>query len=200
MKNYLIHFIGRTIMMAAITIGFVSLQQAQAQTALSARSSDIKVLGTSNLHDWKMRVEKPTCNAQFTVKTEGTEQIVALNALYFTMPVKNLKSDESLMDSRTYSTLKAEKHTQIEFKLTSAVVTPQSNNLYLVKASGNLTIAGVSRSVTLIANGKLNPDKTITITGSQKIRMSEFQVKPPTFMLGALRVGDEVTIQYNLKF
>jgi hypothetical protein len=46
----------------------------------------------------------------------------------------------------------------------------------------------------------VNPDKTITITGAQKIKMSEFGVKPPTFMLGALKVGDVVTVEYNLKF
>jgi polyisoprenoid-binding protein YceI len=84
--------------------------------------------------------------------------------------------------------------------LSSAVVTPQANNQYLVKAIGSLTISGVTKPVTLVVNGVVNPDKTITITSSQKIKMSEFRVKPPSFMLGALKVGDHVTVEYNLKF
>jgi hypothetical protein len=38
------------------------------------------------------------------------------------------------------------------------------------------------------------------ISGSKKIRMTEFGVKPPSFMLGALKVGDEVTVEYTARF
>jgi polyisoprenoid-binding protein YceI len=167
--------------------------------AQGVRSSDIKVLGTSNLHDWKMKAQSSTVNAKFDLKP-GTNQLADISALSFSMPVKGLKSDENLMNTRAYSTLKADKHDKIAFNMSSAVITPQANNQYLVKATGNLTISGVSKQVTLVANGVVNPDKTITITGSQKIKMSEFGVKPPSFMLGALKVGDLVTVEYNLKF
>ena len=163
------------------------------------RSSDIKVVGTSNLHDWKMKAQSTSVSAKFDLKP-GTNQLADISALSFSMPVKGLKSDENLMDTRAYSTLKADKHEKIVFNMSSAVITPQANNQYLVKATGNLTISGVTKPVTLVANGVVNADKTITITGAQKIKMSEFGVKPPTFMLGALKVGDQVTVEYNLKF
>lgn len=163
------------------------------------RSSDIKVLGSSNLHDWKMKAQSTNVSAKFDVKP-GTNQLTDISALSFTMPVKGLKSDESLMDSRAYGTLKADKYDKITFNMSSAVVTPAANNQYVVKATGNLTISGVTKPVTLVANGVVNPDKSITITGAQKIKMSEFGVKPPTFMLGALKVADVVTVEYNLKF
>ena len=115
------------------------------------------------------------------------------------MSVKGLKSESELMDSRTYSTLKADKHQKINFKLVSADVTQQGGQ-YLIKATGNLTIAGVTKSVVLMANGVMNNDKLITVTGSKKIKMSEWQIKPPSFMFGAMKVGDEVTIDFNLKF
>jgi polyisoprenoid-binding protein YceI len=178
-------------------LALISSLYVNAQNAV--RSSDIKVLGTSNLHDWKMKAQNTSVNAKFDLKP-GTNQLSDISALSFTMPVKGLKSDENLMDTRAYSTLKADKHGQIAFNMSSAVITPGANNQYVVKASGNLTISGVTKPVTLVANGVVNPDKTITITGAQKIKMSEFGVKPPTFMLGALKVGDVVTVEYNLKF
>jgi polyisoprenoid-binding protein YceI len=183
-----------------VVLGIVALISSLYVNAQNGvRSSDIKVLGTSNLHDWKMKAQSTSLSAKFDLKP-GTNQLTELSALSFTMPVKGLKSDESLMDSRAYSTLKADKYEKIAFNMSSAVVTPGANNQYVVKATGNLTISGVTKPVTLVANGVVNPDKTITITGAQKIKMSEFGVKPPTFMLGALKVGDVVTVEYNLKF
>lgn len=185
-----------SVVLAIVTI--ISSMYVSAQSN-GVRSSDIKVAGTSNLHDWKMKAQSTSVSAKFDLKP-GTNQLTDISALSFSMPVKGLKSDENLMDTRAYSTLKADKHDKITFNMSSAVITPQANNQYLVKATGNLTISGVTKPVTLVANGIVNADKTITITGAQKIKMSEFGVKPPTFMLGALKVGDQVTVEYNLKF
>lgn len=188
----------RFVLPAALAVAsIVSTMYVNAQSAV--RSSDIKVSGTSNLHDWNMKAQSTTVSAKFDLKP-GTNQLQDISALSFTMPVKGLKSDENLMNTRAYTTLKADKHEKIAFQMSSAVVTPQANNQYLVKATGNLTISGVTKPVTLVANGVVNADKTITITGAQKIKMSEFGVKPPSFMLGALKVGDQVTVEYNLKF
>lgn len=196
-SNKISSFRKMLIPVALFAATILSTENVQAQSGV--RSSDIKVTGTSNLHDWKMKAQSTTVNAKFDLKP-GTNQLADISALSFSMPVKGLKSDENLMDTRAYSTLKADKHDKIAFNMSSAVITPQANNQYVVKATGTLTISGVSKPVTLVANGVVNPDKTITITGAQKIKMSEFGVKPPSFMLGALKVGDQVTVEYNLKF
>ena len=36
------------------------------------------------------------------------------------------------------------------------------------------------------------------LEGKHQLRMSEFNIRPPTMMLGTIRVGDLVTIQYRL--
>lgn len=195
MSNRLM-LLGKAFLTVVMSVAVLtSSQKLNAQTAYKAPGADVKVLGTSNLHDWKMKAENPSATAQFTV----ANGITAINALNFTVNVKNLKSGESLMDSRAYNTLNADKYTTITFNLTSGEVVKQGNG-YVIKANGNLTISGVSRPVTLVANGVLNGDKTITVSGAQKIKMSDYKVKPPSFMMGMLKVADEVTVQYNLKF
>lgn len=185
-------FLSVVMAVASLTVS----QQILAQS-YTVRSYDMKISGTSNVHDWTMKANNATCNAQFDLKTG---QLSSLTGLDFTVPVKGLKSNSDIMDGRTHTTLKADKHTKINFKLTSAVVTPQKNNNYQIKATGNLTIAGVTKEVILLANGVLNNQNLITVTGSKKIKMSEWQIKPPSYMLGAMKVGDEVTIDFNLKF
>ncbi len=169
---------------------------AAAQT-YNLQSYQMKISGSSNVHDWTMKAQNAKCNANFVLNGAN---VADLSALEFSMPVKGLKSEHDLMDERAYTTLKNEKAPNISFKLTSGEVAPQGGNKYLIKATGNLTIGGVTRGIVITTNGVLNSDKSISVTGKQKIKMSEFGIKPPTFMLGAMKVGDEVTVDFNMKF
>lgn len=177
-----------------------AIPQTVAAQAYHVQSYTMKVSGTSNLHDWDMKVLNATCNANFTLKANSPLTIASLNALTFSVPVKGLKSEHDLMDSRTYSTLNADKAPNITFKMTAADVTAQGNNQFVIKANGNLTFNGKTKPIVLTTKGVLNADKSITVTGQQKIKMSEWGVKPPSFMLGALKVGDMVTVDFNMKF
>jgi hypothetical protein len=46
----------------------------------------------------------------------------------------------------------------------------------------------------------MNADKSITVTGKEKIKLSDWQIKAPSFMFGAMKVGNEVTVNFNLRF
>lgn len=194
-------FLYKMTLLALLALPILSLNQLQAQTAFNTRSfnSEVKVSGTSNLHDWSMKGSGLNCEAQFTVNTASLMQLLTLNGLTFTMPVTNLKSTEGLLNTRAYKAMKAEAHKNIVFKLSSAAITAQGNNHYAVKASGQLTISGVTRDVVLHANSQIQPDRTIIVTGSKKMKMSEFGIAPPSFMFGALKTADDITIDFNLR-
>ena len=103
------------------------------------------------------------------------------------------------MDSRTYDALKADKFKTIDFKLISATPVSNQNNKSQFKVVGQLTISGSTRQLTMIANSQRNADGSVTVTGQQKLKMSEFGIKPPSFMFGALKVGDNLSIDYTVK-
>jgi hypothetical protein len=53
----------------------------------------------------------------------------------------------------------------------------------------------------LMATGVYNPaDKSFTVTGVKKMKMTDYNVKPPTALLGTIKTGNDITISYNLKF
>lgn len=168
------------------------VQTAQGQIPYKiAEGSKITVSGTSNLHDWTMLANNFTCEAIFKMKSG---QVQDLNSLNFILPVTNLKSKETLMDTRAYKALKADKFNQITFKLTDAMVVQKT-----IKATGNLTIAGITQQITIQGAYSLNNEGTITLTGNEPVKMSDYGMKAPSFMLGALRTGNEVTIDILLK-
>jgi polyisoprenoid-binding protein YceI len=175
--------------------------QAQDTYKLSgSKENVVKVSGTSNVHDWAMTAENPTCEANFGPLT-GTENVPKnLTSLSFSVNAKSLKSEHSSMDNRTYKVIKADDFPKISFKLTSAVITPVSKGKFTVKGTGTLTIAGVAKTVTLLANGTVKADENIACTGTQKLKLTDYSIQPPSFMLGAMKVGDELSITYTLNF
>ncbi|MXV16732.1 YceI family protein [Hufsiella ginkgonis] len=182
-------------LLIALMAGLIaSTQQAAAQTAyVAAGGSQITVSGTSTLHDWSMQATSFDVQGNFLLKNG---QVADLNSLAFTLPVSNLKSKESSMDSRAYKALNEKEFPKMTFKLKDATVSAQ---LHSIKATGTLTIAGVSKEVILEASYTVNGDETITCKLTEPIKMSDYGVKAPTMMMGTIKTGDALTIDIVLK-
>ena len=106
-----------------------------------------------------------------------------------------------MMDNNTYKAMNIDKFPNISFVLTSSTVTPTGNNTYQLHCFGKLSIAGTTKETDLIATGKYNPsDKSLTVTGIKAMKMTDYNVKPPTVMMGTIKTGDPINIAYNLRF
>jgi len=69
-----------------------------------------------------------------------------------------------------------------------------------MKTSGNLTIAGVTREVEMDVYCIVNNDATITCSGSEKLNVTDYNVKPPSFMFGAMTTGDADALDFNVVY
>ncbi|HSI89622.1 MAG TPA: YceI family protein, partial [Adhaeribacter sp.] len=124
----------------------------------------------------------------------------SVGSFNFSVDAKSLKSESKTMDSRTHKVLKADEHPKIYYKLQSAVVIPVHRNTYLIKSTGALTIAGVTQVISMDVAAVVNSNNTISCIGSKKIKLTDFHITPPVYMAGAMRVGNELTIDFNLAF
>lgn len=157
----------------------------------------IKIQGTSNIHDWEMKTEKGNSTAVFVTDANGV--INGLTSLTFTMPVEGLKSEHSGMDKNAYKAMKSSKYASLSFTVSSASIKPSGNN-FQVFSKGKLTISGVTRDVDVTGTGTVNPDKSIALNGSYKLKMTSYNVTPPSIMLGAIKTGDDITVNFNLLY
>ena len=67
--------------------------------------------------------------------------------------------------------------------------------------SGTMSIAGTTKANRSCGHSQYNPaDKSFTVTGVKKMKMTDYNVKPPTVMLGTIKTGNDISIAYNLKF
>ncbi len=168
-----------------------------AQTKFSAKSYQITVAGTSTMHDWTSKATAVTVTGDFAIANGTLEKI---NTATVKIDSKSLKSTKNsdLMDERTHSTIKAEKNPSITYVFTKVVSTQQSGNETTVTVNGNLTIAGVTKPTDLVLKFKTLPNGDVEVKGSRKVLMSNHGIKAPSFMLGAMKVGNEITISYDI--
>ena len=152
--------------------------------------SRIWVEGTSTIHDWKMTVGKFD-----GAITAAADQIGAVEV---TVPVKQLDADNGTMNKKAHSALKADKHPNITYRLTTAALKSGTNAAFEVSTEGQLTIAGVTKPVTFTVKGEQLADGKYRYVGSTSIKMSDYGVDAPSAMLGTIKTGDKVVVHFDV--
>jgi polyisoprenoid-binding protein YceI len=168
----------------------------QAQGAYKISKSTMTISGTSNLHDWSSSVNDVKGQSVLSIENNA---IVGISSLDISIPVISIKSSKgSAMDNRAYSALKSKEHSLISFQLTRMDGIEKTASGYRIKATGNLTIAGTKKSIPMTVDGKLMSDGSVNFKGSKALKMTDFNVSPPTAMMGAMTTGDDVTISFDI--
>ncbi|MEP0987094.1 YceI family protein [Ekhidna sp.] len=154
--------------------------------------SMMTLAGTSSLHDWESTVLMDQMKVELHV--EETDPLL-LGHLRLDIPVKSIKSGKSIMDNKTYSALKSDDFPAIKYE----VEVFDYNNGEIIASDGKLKVAGEERKVPVTAvYHKKNNNQIMTFQGSVSFNMTDFNVEPPTAMLGTIKTGDEITITYKI--
>ena len=178
--------------MESDAIKFSSKNMTAAETVM------IVIKGTSTLHDWEMKSEKGRVEVVLGVNKNA--KLLGFTGLKFSVEAESLKSEKASMNTNAYKALKTNTAKNISFLLTGANITQLNETSYQVKAFGKLTVAGTTKETDVIADIKYNvADKSFTVTGTKKLKMTDYNVKPPSFMLGTVKTGDEISISFKTR-
>ncbi len=183
----------KTVLLLTIALSATMLVSAQA-LKINPKNSVITIQGKSNLHDWESKAQQVT--GQIVVNLSAKQ----VQSMFVDVPVKSIKSGEKLMDTKTYEAFNIEKNPNIQFKMTEV------NNLQINESNisatiaGNLTMAmaGVTKKVAFKVVGKPVKGGSYQFTGSLALKMTDFKMAPPTAMMGMLKVGDGITLKFDV--
>jgi polyisoprenoid-binding protein YceI len=181
----------------SILIVFLALLMVPAFAQVPYKSKTVKltVNGTSSLHDWESDVTKVEWRGSFLVESSEVKEVANVTVK---IPVTSIKSTKGkIMDNKTYDAFKSEKYPYIIFKMNKSQITG-GNGTQTIKTEGALTMAGKTKQVTLTVKVKTLPNGDLQLTGSYPIKMTEYSMEPPTAMMGAIKVGEEVTVNFDL--
>ncbi len=161
---------------------------------INPKSFSMTILGTTNVHNFKSNVT--LAKGEALVNASSKE----LQSLVVEIPVRAIKSGEKLMDTKTYETFDADKNPNITFKLVEVNSLKVDGTQVNVTVTGNLTMAGVTRKISLKSTGVANKAGVFEFKGSVALKMTDFKMSPPTAMMGLMKVGDAITLQYDVCF
>jgi polyisoprenoid-binding protein YceI len=150
---------------------------------------EVQIKGTSSLHDWVADVQKIEVKIDAQWNENGLQEIKKAEVI---IPVKSIESGKDLMNTKLYDALKADKHPNIRFEMMEVV----SLSTEKVTVKGRLHIAGESKVVNLSAELKQDQEGYF-LQGSYGLKMTEYKVVPPTAMMGTIKTGDEIVIEYK---
>jgi len=191
----MVHLKHFKLLVILIVIGLFGNTYLIAQTyKVDNQNSSLLILGTSSLHDWEITADKQ----DGSINIENTTDFNVQN-LTMTFDVMGLKSGKSGMDKNTRKALNYKSYPTIDFKLSSVKSTSKTNTGYKVEALGNLTIAGTTKAIQLTFD-LVQSNGTIKISGEKALKMTTFNVDPPTALLGTITTGDDITIKFNTTF
>jgi polyisoprenoid-binding protein YceI len=158
-----------------------------------SESKEMKVSGTSTIHDWDMVAEGGvTGTAQLTM--EGNK-LMDISRFKVELKAESLKSGNNKMDKNAYEALTTNKHPSIIFELTG----PSKIMGNKISTTGKLSISGSSQTipveVTYSAYGN-----SVNFIGSKEIKFSDFKIEPPKAVFGTIKTGNELQLSFNIVF
>lgn len=164
--------------------------------ALIKDQSSLTVSGTSSLHDWHEKAGDFTATLKLQ-PNDGPSSVI--DQVTFVCKSASLTSDNSIMTDKTHAALQAKKYPEIIFISEDPISIPGPGVDFSAVVKGELNLNGVRKALSFPVKGTYEGDR-LSVRGSQVLKMSDYNIKSPTAMLGTLKTGDEVTIHIDLKF
>ena len=157
----------------------------------------LTIKGTSNVHDWQSNARVLNGTSELSISDDG---YLTIQSCEVTVPVKSIKSKKgSIMDKKTRKALSEKEYPNITYSLKRFTPILLSENDFRSNTTGDLTVSGVTKSVDIEVIGKSIDDQTIELSSTVNLKMTDFGISPPTALMGTMKTGDDITIEFQIK-
>jgi polyisoprenoid-binding protein YceI len=196
----------KTLLSVSALMAVTATAGAQSASAIRLRldpASELTIEGTSSLHAFHCKTNK--IMAYVDVDPGYTKDLTKVArpivSVKVNIVVRTLSCGNGQMDKNMYGTLDADKFPLIKYTMSGYDILDgsASPSAFVAKTTGTLMIAGQEKVIDMKINAERLSDGKATAQAEQAILMSDFGIKAPSFMLGTLKVGNEVTVKFNLK-
>ena len=156
--------------------------------------------------DGKSTVRKFSCKAgAFDVAVDAAADAVgavlagqkAVRTVTVRVPAERMDCGNGTMNEHMLKALKAKDAPTIEFRLTSYDVAKGATGVQGT-LTGSLTLGGQTRPISLAAQAAETSGGQLHVTGSYTVKMTEFGLKPPSLMMGTMKVDENIAVNFDL--
>ena len=160
---------------------------------------EVYVEGSSSLHGWKATVGKV---ADYPQSLKGNlKNGGAIENFGFKAEVKSMEGGRgSAMDNKIYKALQSEEHPFIIYTQSGpAAIEAMPDGQYKLTSTGTLNIAGVEKKISIEVNASMAGGK-LTFQGSKPLKLSDFDIEPPSAMFGQIVTKDDITVHFTFNY
>jgi polyisoprenoid-binding protein YceI len=162
--------------------------------------SRLTVTGTSTVRSFECEAKSLDASIEATT-ADAVADILAgqrgVGAVDFRVAAGQLDCNNGTMNGHMYKAIKSTEHPNIVFRLASYDLASSAAGV-AVAMKGTLLLGGVEKPITLEGNVESADGGALRVTGAYELNMKDFDLKPPTLMFGAMRVGEKVTVNFEL--
>lgn len=116
-------------------------------------------------------------------------------AASLSLPTRGLDCGNRAMERDLHRAVRADTYPEIRYAFDTADVSVVGD---FVTIGGRLTLAGVTRE--LVVSGRYTRGSgALAARGSATFRMTEFDVQPPTALMGLIRARDRIIVRFDLR-
>ncbi|MCO4100369.1 MAG: YceI family protein [Gemmatimonas sp.] len=156
--------------------------------------------GTSTLRSWSCTADKidaalSTPDGSVVANTLDGKEVAGTVQVDF--PVSKLECKNSTMNEHMGKALKSKEFSNIRFTMTSYQVAKGSAVTGTLQ--GTLLLSGKTMPISVPVTFGTAADGALRVTGKVPVTMTEWGIKPPTLMLGSIKVGPVVTVNFDLQ-
>jgi len=121
----------------------------------------------------------------------------AVTTVELRVPAQKMDCANGTMNEHMLKALKSAEHPEIVFRLTSYELARGGSGAK-VTMNGNLTLGGVQKPVSITAEARDVGGGLLQVVGSHEVRMTEFGLKPPSLMMGTMKVNERIKVNFDL--
>ena len=169
------------------------------------RGSMMKIDGTSTVHDWTVECQviggrmELDSNFPLDPSQEPPKELKVKPTVKVIIPVRQLKSGKSAMDTVMHNAMNIETHPSIEYALLEMTPKGKADNGLKFGTKGVIKVNGVTQTNEFDVIITKVDDKKLKVAGATKLKMTDFKIDPPApkIALGAIKTGDDVKLSFE---
>jgi polyisoprenoid-binding protein YceI len=191
---------GRALLPFILLLAVVPLRAQDAVKYVGRPGSEVKIDGTSNIHPWTVKGMIIAGFMEISAAFDADlKTLTPLPKVEVSIPVRSLKSGNSVMDDVMQTHMKMKENKDIKYRLTGMKIKTEpktANGPGEYVSTGELTVSGKAKTIEMPITIERVEGGNLKIKGTIPLKMTEFGIEPPApkLAMGLIHTGDDVTI------
>jgi len=158
----------------------------------------ISITGTSTLHGWTVQAGEVT-DFPSTIAFDISEG-ATIDSFGFSVKVMSLDGGRGAsMNGKIQKALQASTSPSVQYKQAEIATLASKEGVWVLTSTGVLSMAGAEKEISVEVTVE-EKDGLLVFTGSKSLKMSDFNITPPSAMFGQIQTDDAITVEFEFRY